>query len=46
MVALAGLVGAMVVVGPIGLVTYGPRKNFIHRHPVLAQLLGMGRHGF
>ena len=46
MVALAGLVGAMVVVGAIGLVTQRPRKNFIQRHPVLAELLGMGRHGF
>lgn len=43
---LAGLVGAMVVVGVIGLVTQGPRKNFIRRHPVLAEFLGMGRHGF
>ena len=45
-VALAGLVGAMVVVGAIALATQKPRKNFIRRHPVLAELLGMGRHGF
>ncbi len=45
-VALAGLVGAMVVVGAIGLATHKPRKNFIRRHPVIAEFLGMGRHGF
>ena len=42
-VALAGFVGALVVVSLIGLLTYGPRKKFIHRHPVLAEVLHMGR---
>jgi hypothetical protein len=45
-VALAGLAGVLVVVSVIGLVTYRPRKNFIHRHPLLAEVLGMGRHPF
>lgn len=45
-VAVAGLAGALVVVSIIGLLTYAPRKNFIHRHPLLAEMLGMGRHPF
>ena len=45
-VALGGLAAALVVVSLIGLLTYGPRRNFIHRHPVLAEILGMGRHPF